>query len=265
MLQMFVGLVKFSILTINFFFSSYFIYLYLIYCRKIWHDNLMLKINNLDRKKLLNQFNHSTLALFDTETNTKKDSIINDALNCIIKQIPNTINQLKLFYNEIITITNEYSRIGNQIENVNSLEEWRKKLFHCQRRVQEKYLINLDYLLENNFRTNVLRQCARHFYNDKHRCWNRYTNTDQLLNIKPKRMIHHNKQLDLMVNKFQAIHIDLSQQLLKISTGFSLLFPKSDDNEHNNLSLDVIQTIIDLSSLPSFGNYQKKKKIISIF
>lgn len=226
----------------------------------------MLKINHLDRKKLLNQSNRSTLTLFDNETNAKTDSIINDALNCIIQQIPDMINRLNLFYNEIIIIMDDYSPIhNNKMEIVNKLNGWRKNLFHCKRRLQPKYSADLNDLSENNFRTEILRQCARHFYNPKHRCWNRYTHTDQMLNIKPERIIPNNKQLDQLVNQFQAINIDLSQQLLKISTGFSLLFPKSDDNEQNNLSLDVIQTIIDMSSLPSFGKINFNVSFLSIF
>ncbi|OTF79807.1 hypothetical protein BLA29_011871, partial [Euroglyphus maynei] len=89
-------------------------------------------------------------------------------------------------------------------------------------------------------------KCVRHVNNLHHRCKNHYSFLETLTifpEILPFTMISNE-----FLEKFRAIIINITEKLLKIYIGFSFLIPKTEDNEENDISIEILDKVLDLTS-----------------
>ncbi|KAH9409027.1 Proteasome activator complex subunit 3 [Tyrophagus putrescentiae] len=58
-----------------------------------------------------------------------------------------------------------------------------------------------------------------------------------------------NEELTRLLDELRQIFVTLSQHFVNINLGLSLMFPRTEDNEASNLSLEVLNKLLDLASL----------------
>lgn len=85
--------------------------------------------------------------------------------------------------------------------------------------------------------------------NHLHRCVHSYSLANSVSLLPGGRPVPANQELSAFLDELRQIFVTLSQHFVNINLGLSLMFPRTEDNESSNLSLEVLNKLLSLSSL----------------
>lgn len=85
-----------------------------------------------------------------------------------------------------------------------------------------------------------------------HSCVNSYTFANSI-SLLSGGTVPINEDLSKFLDELRLIFVDLSQHFVIINLGLSLMFPRTEDNESSNLSLEVLNKLLNLASLDYVG------------
>ena len=222
--------------------------------------------NQSQRSKLMSNVasNYSNKLQFETEE--KKEQIMNDAIDCIFNRLPQTIQNLDQVLVDLYQLGNSY-RLESLKPNSKLIDKYR---FVTENPMPlTNPLTNNDNKVEYSKLDNSLspRQllqsvCVRHLtQGSRHMCTKNYSFTNSM-NLFSWGSVTTNDEMKQFGDRLRPIFTELSQFFLIINLGLSLMFPRTEDNEDCNLSLEVLNKLIQLATLeyPDFFETNVKER-----
>ena len=202
------------------------------------------------------------------ETGEKKETIMDEAIKCIFVKLPQAIINLDLLLKQLQQLTAQYSNYLSKNSNglnykfldLLATDPKYKFIFEAAKvKFPPPTPISSSTLAPNysvpplqikNCKQLLESCCANHLLpdGDKHTCFHSYHFPNDL-NLFPWGRVIVNEQINKLFIELRSIFLELSQLFLDIQLGFSLMFPRSEDNEQHNLSLDVLNKLLSLASL----------------
>lgn len=224
---------------------------------------------------------NSLASQLENETEEKKEVIMNEAINCIFNHLPEDILKLNSLLAEVSKLHGDqysddawlvkaaqYGQVDSAIyphaakyafafassAKVFPTGKSAPKEESDPKGSKKDSIANGKHLLRSS--------CARHLVNrngepmaagEEHTCSKSYT-FPNAINLLPWGTVNANEALSKFVDQLRAIFVQQSQHFVLINLGLSLMFPRTEDNEHSNLSIDVLNKLLELASLDYLGN-----------
>lgn len=188
---------------------------------------------------------------------------MNEAINAIFNQLPQAMHKLNALLGELTQLSTLYSSLLEQHGQQDPLLDGKyrfvldsasKPFPPLDQKVNKSgtgsgagqvHVVNCKQVLQN--------VCAHHLLSRDHTCYFSYS-FPNTVNLFPWGVVPANEQLTMLTDKLRTIFLELSQLFLNINLGLSLMFPRTEDNEDCNLSLEVLNKLLALSSLDYLGN-----------
>lgn len=229
---------------------------------------------NVDANKL-----DSLAFQLQSETKEKKESIMNEALKCIFNKLPEAMQRLDALLSGLAQLSqSHYSNdaclsdgqstdsVGNRavkykfsFDNASQAFPFgheKKQWMISSKKQQTSASISGKSILSS--------VCFCHLVDakgfaagqspdntDVHSCVNSYTFANSI-SLLAGGTVPVNEEISNFLHQLRLIFVQLSQQFVIINLGLSLMFPRTEDNESSNLSLDVLNKLLNLTSL-DFG------------
>ena len=208
------------------------------------------------------------------ETEEKKEAIMNEALGCIFSQLPEVMHRLDGLLTGLGRLAEtHYSAEANagwldSVQGTSSASSPSSS-------VPAKYKFAFDSASQpfpfgptqtaaENCSSNsnlsgfsgkrlLAGVCANHLLGSsggQHRCVHSYSFANSITLLPgTSPVVPANEELTRLLDELRQIFVTLSQHFVNINLGLSLMFPRTEDNEASNLSLEVLNKLLDLASL----------------
>lgn len=205
------------------------------------------------------------------ETEEKKEAIMNEALGCIFSQLPEVMHRLDGLLTGLGRLAETHysaeanagwldSAQGTSPSSASSVPAKYKFAFDSasqpfpfgptQTSAENCSSCNLAGLSGKRLLAGV---CANHLLGSsggQHRCVHSYSFANSITLLPgTSPVVPANEELTRLLDELRQIFVTLSQHFVNINLGLSLMFPRTEDNEASNLSLEVLNKLLDLASL----------------
>lgn len=235
---------------------------------------------NVDSSKL------DTLASqLQNETEEKKETIMNEALKCIFNQLPEVMHRSDALLADLVKLSEShysndawladgqtYSKasagnFGNIAANYKfsfdnasqafpfGQENKQKQGTSSSKKQQTSPLVSGKSLLSSVCSCHLIdSKGAGHSLgtSDVHSCVKSYTFANSI-SLLASGTVPANEEISKFLDQLRLIFVQMSQKFVIINLGLSLMFPRTEDNESSNLSLDVLNKLLNLASLDYVG------------
>lgn len=214
-------------------------------------------------KRFFNNSNLSFSNKLEFETEERKKRVMDESLHCMFYNLPNAILDLSQLLTDLNHLYEQFYSNDDLIQGKVPTEKHKQMASLYQVIQPGLYPKGLKHFPEccpkgdtkKQCTSNVLiKTCAKHLTNKdlKHLCWNNY-NLLEYSSLYPWGTVPSNQELITFGNRLRKIYIHLTQQFIKIGLGISLSYPRAEDNEDSNLTLEVLNKLLRLTALDSFG------------